>query len=664
MYEQGDAAMKVGSFDDAITQFKSILKRYPDTQTRYRAQFRLAEALSAQRRDNEALALLQSVVKEDNAVWSPEALERIGDVYAAQLKYTEAFRAYRQVIAAYPDSPQVDHAYFAIGATHFKLGHFAIAAEQLGMVGTAYAARDPRLQKVSPGEPLTIKLDEPNTVASKGQTISVVVTSTSGDREAVVLIPEIEGGERFTGSIETRMALAKPGDGVMELNGGDKVTLTYNSRYVGAAAGAAQIKTAEIGVASNARLAVRDASGAEVAGVVVSDTAIVEVNDPDRDKTSAPDTVVVQLTTRRGDKEQLTLTETGPRTGVFQARVVTASGAPVVGNGRIESAVGTPGGPEDDMLNVSYVDEFNLVGQGQPRTIKTAIGIYPAGTATESVPKHDINDASVDIKAMLLRGQSQGQIARTYRDLGADAKAAASFQQAQDQFRDLMRKYPNAPEVQDALYGLFDTYLGQDRYDSAIGVVAQITKKYPESARASEALFKLADLHIKHQDYEQGLAIYQSLIQRAPGTPLAENAQYAICTTYLDMYRPKATSLTRLPITRQDVIKALDTFTRAYPTSERAPDAAYNLVKLRYDGGDYLGAIDAAKRATALFPDNVVTGRILIIEAQSQYRTKDLVGAKETLELIIANYGSEADQATRLLADVKAGPDSSTGVVK
>ena len=104
--------MKVSSYEDAITVFRTILKRYPDTQTRFKAQFRMADALVSLKKEAEAQTLLQSVVKEESPEWSPKALLQIGNIYASQQKYGDAFRAYRQVISDYPDSPDVDRANF------------------------------------------------------------------------------------------------------------------------------------------------------------------------------------------------------------------------------------------------------------------------------------------------------------------------------------------------------------------------------------------------------------------------------------------------------------------------------------------------------------------------------------------------------------------------
>ena len=86
LFQQGESRMKVASYEDAIVEYRNVLKRYPDTSVRYKAQFRIADALVELKKENEAITLLQTVVKENSAVWSPKALAQMGDIYGSQQK--------------------------------------------------------------------------------------------------------------------------------------------------------------------------------------------------------------------------------------------------------------------------------------------------------------------------------------------------------------------------------------------------------------------------------------------------------------------------------------------------------------------------------------------------------------------------------------------------
>jgi len=653
LYAQGEGRMKVAAYEDAIQEFRNVLKRYPDTSVRYKAQFRMADALVALKKEADAITLLQGVVKEESPEFSPKALIQMGDIYGSQQKYAEAFRTYRLIVTEYPDSPMVDRAYFAIGTTHFRLQHYELAALELEKVGTAYASRMPQLQRVSPGEPLQVRIAEPNLVADAAMRVAATISASSGDKEPVSLRADVEGGDRFRTAIPTRLGTAKPGDGILQLHGNDSVTLTYQSRYVGGATGS---KTATMEIASNARLAIRDSQGNEVRGVVVSDTMTIEINDADRDTSAGRDTVAVELKTKKKDSEKLTLTETEAHSGIFRVAVKAVPGAPAADSGAVETNADFAEGSAtqlDDNVSVAYQDDKNLSAMELgPRRVSNTILLYSATEGKPTFVNPELKQATLDIQSLLYKGRSLLEIAATYRDLGQDAKSTVTFRKSIDQFQEILTKYPNAPEVEDSMYGLFQAYVGEDQYESAISMITRITQKFPQSARASEALFQLAALHVKREEYDKALGIYQNLAQRAQGTPLAEEAQYAIATTYTKMLKPKAGSVDLPPVTRETVTVALEEFARNYPESERTPEVLWQLVQFRYEGQDYRGAVDAARRMTALYPDNIMTGRVLLLQGQAQYRLKDIQGSKDTFTSIIANYGAEADQATKLLAEI------------
>lgn len=655
LFTQGEARMKVASYDEAIEQFTNVLKRYPDTQMRYKAQFRLADALVALKQEEDAIKLLHTVVNEESPEWSPQALMRIGDIYASQQKYADAFRAYRQIIAEYPNNPTVDHAYYAIGVTHFRLGHYEQAARELDKVGTVYAATVDKLQRVSPGDPLYVRLTEPNMVAVATTKIPVTLTTLSGDKEKLDLAPEVEGGDHFAGVIHTMLGGAKPGDGVLQLHGNDIVTLTYQSRYIGEGAEEREVL---MPVASNGRVLIRDSQGNEVKGVVISDTMVIEINDADRDVTDGPDTVKAELKTRKKDSEILTLTETGNHTGIFQAKIQLLRGDPKADSGAVETNAGLAEGSVtqlDDLITVSYQDEQHLsVTETGAVIVKQTASVYEATNAKMTPVEHDIPRADLEIKALLYKGRSLTQIAATYRDLGQPALGTITFRKAAEQFNTIITKYRTAPEVEDALYGLFEIYVEQGQYDYAIGIVNRINRQFPQSTRASEALFQLADIHVKREEYDRALGIYSNLANSAKGTPLAEKAQYAICTTYMEMFKPKASiGADRPVVTREQVTASLEAFARNYPASEQAPEALWQLVRFRYEGEDYRGTVDVARRMAALYPDSVMTGRVLLMMGQAQYKLRDIEGAKATFANIIANYGDQADPTAKILNELE-----------
>jgi len=655
LYLEGEGKMKTSDYEDAIGIFRDVLKRFPDTETRYEAQFRIADAYIGLRNETEAITILNSIVKEGSDKWAPKALIKTGEIYASSQRYSESFRAYRLIITDYSNSPEVDMAHFAVGKTHFQLGHYELAADSLQMVGLAISTHSFDSNRVTPGQPLYMRVQEPNMVAQENTELEVTVTTSAGDVEKIQLVPEAIGGSQFGITIFTEMGNPKPNDGILQMSGTDTITMTYLSQYLG---GRGVLKTIKATAASTGIILIRDISGDEMSSVLVPDSFILEIDDPDRDLTGAADKITVDLTTRLGDKETITLTETGVHTGIFRATITTAIGAPIPNSGKLETnaeMLENSTTQYNDYITVTYLDPLTMVSEeGLDTSITQRVFLFKATDAIVFPPDYKPPvDTTMLIRTTLYKGKSLLQIAVTYADLGQPHLGNQNFLEARDQFNNIINTYPNAPEVEEAMYGLFDILVAQEQYDAAISQLSRITDKFPNSNQAGEAMLALAELHIKREEYDRALGIYQSIVQRTRGTALAEAAQFAICETYIAMYKPIKTSFgVSNMISPSQIYGALEEFITSYPNSDKTPDALYRLTQMRYNNGDYQGAINNARRMFSNYPDHVLTGRTLLMQAEAYAKLNKNAEAVEVLRNIIANYGSEAPAAERLLTTV------------
>lgn len=658
IFLQGEARMKLGAYEEAVTEFSNVLKRYPNTQSRYRAQFRMADALFQLRREEEGLALLDAVVEEKSAEWSPQALIKVGGLRASQEKWLEAIAAYRKVVAQYPDSPMVDRAHFSVGVIYYKQGRFEPAVMELDRVGTAYAARNPDMLKVSPGDPLYIRLSEPNLAAYDALKVEVKVVLSaekSGDKVETALSPETEGSDRFSATVPTELGSPKEVDGaadtVLQLFGNDMVTLSFKSRYIG---DGVENRELSLGTASNARVILRDGDSNEIRTAAVGAGLTIEVADADRDVTDKADTVRATIATKQGDQEKVVLTETGVHTGVFRIVLDVRKGKAQKESGAIETAEVVAEKDEADALDratVSYTDEVCLLSVAAgARQVEESVPLIQSAAGSVKVPLPQIEDASMEIQQMLYKGRSLTEIGATYRDLAQEVKAGQSFRLAAGQFNELILKYPKSPEVEDAMFGLVQNYVAQDEFAAALGMIDQLMRKFPQSERGVEALMMLADLRVKREEYAEAMTIYQKIVASAGDTPEAEEAQYAICTTYLAMLKKaKATVTGGALVTPEEVIIAFDQFAQMFPQSDRAPDAMWQLIRFRFEVDDFNGVVGTARRMLAKYPDHELTGRALVESAKAQVKLNNRDEAMNSLRFVIANYGSQADVATALL---------------
>ena len=99
----------------------------------------------------------------------------------------------------------------------------------------------------------------------------------------------------------------------------------------------------------------RDGSGAAASTYVEGGRAIVQVEDSTANVSGAPDTVQARLTsTRGGDEELLTLTETGAATGVFRGEILLAKANGSAQPGVLETAADFNEPFERDTIRAEY----------------------------------------------------------------------------------------------------------------------------------------------------------------------------------------------------------------------------------------------------------------------------------------------------------------------
>lgn len=101
-YTKAFELVKEKKYDDAITQFRSFLDRYP------------------------------------NSIYSDNATFWLGNSYLAIQRYSEAVTEFNNLLNAYPDSDKVDSTYFNLGIAQYRLGMVEEAIYAFEMVRMLY----------------------------------------------------------------------------------------------------------------------------------------------------------------------------------------------------------------------------------------------------------------------------------------------------------------------------------------------------------------------------------------------------------------------------------------------------------------------------------------------------------------------------------------------
>ncbi len=295
LIDAGNLRYEAGEIVKAIDIWNSVLERYPRSRVRFQAHLKLGEHfLNKQRAFDRARSYFESAAATDNpdAEQRAEATLMSGICFFEGRHYGKCFKIMRGVIGNFPSSGHVNQAHYYIGLGHFKLGHYSRAIESLEKVGTALADNDIRIEKVEAGRRLYIKIDDRDLATLEpGQGITVHCRVKSGDEETVKCQPVGREARLALGSIPTTLSRPWPGNGRLDVRGGDSIEVLYIDAHT--ADKKFNIKRLKlVNVVGNGLAQIMDGSYNDtLAGVVIGKNAHLQVTDADGDLSDKADTL-------------------------------------------------------------------------------------------------------------------------------------------------------------------------------------------------------------------------------------------------------------------------------------------------------------------------------------------------------------------------------------
>ncbi|MEW6752292.1 MAG: tetratricopeptide repeat protein [Candidatus Latescibacterota bacterium] len=113
-----------------------------------------------------------------------------------------------------------------------------------------------------------------------------------------------------------------------------------------------------------------------------------------------------------------------------------------------------------------------------------------------------------------------------YAAAEAAARNTETLEQATEQFRAFLDRYPKHPQAPNALKQLAMIAQQKGDMDGAISHYSKLLTDYPKSDQADEAQFMIAFIYEEYlHDLDQARVAYQRVIDNYPSSELAESAQ-------------------------------------------------------------------------------------------------------------------------------------------
>ncbi|HUY34415.1 MAG TPA: tetratricopeptide repeat protein [Pirellulales bacterium] len=295
LLEAGDARYDADEFTKAVEVWQSVIERYPRSKVRFPAHMRLGNyLLRRERAYDRARIHFEAAAGDDNRDEDvrAEATLKLGVCFYEARNFGKCFTVMREVIEKFPVSAQVNQAYYYIGLGHFQLGHYSRAIDALEKVGTALSSDEGKIEKVEMGKRLFVKIDDADLAALEpGQNVKVRCETLAGDAETVECFTVGRNVRVVLGSVLTALGKPAPDNGQLEVNGNDKVKVSYLDAHTGDRQFDRPV-IKEIVVVGDAVVEITDGAFSEtLRGVVLGREVNVQIADPDHDLTDTAEQI-------------------------------------------------------------------------------------------------------------------------------------------------------------------------------------------------------------------------------------------------------------------------------------------------------------------------------------------------------------------------------------
>lgn len=682
MIAQALSILEEGEEARAIASLEAVPKMFPDSPFKYNAWLELGRLHNKKSRHDEARAMLRKAQQSEDAAVKAEALLLQAKTEMSANRDGEASMLLRRITTDFPDSSFANDAWFEIGQIHFKAKRWVRAQEAFRRVGTAVPRAEVKEGQATPpvfaeaGQRLYVCVEDRDIAVAiaLGSKVKAKVQAASGDYETLELKPYGMEGIAALASIPSSSNASQPEDGMLTVQGGEQVTVTYVDDANGSGEKQVPVK-AEVKIVSSAVLAVMDGAYRQsVKGVFAGNPAFLRLRDLDLDVSAQPDKARLTVTSyskrpkptaeeiaeaaAKGepiDEEadpwiemgtaEIELVETAARNGVFEGRIT-----PVLG----EAGPGEIAAAADGKLVFRYTDNLHI-GGSMPNEVTSEVAVLTGGSTEPQSIVSSASDPVLQSRKLLLEARLLHKWGSIFKEVGLDAqandKADEGLLRIEDIFAIAERQAIDRDVMEEAYAAKWDLLLVKGQLDKAIGVCRDLLRKYPDTILADLAFLRIAKARGESRDprdLDEAAKIYRSVLSMPNSANKAE-AQFSLAGILEKSAKMRASK--DRPADFTSAIAAYKACAENYPQSAFAGESFKRIVTYQIEKKDYDRATETLERVFQDYPDAPWLDEMLLRWGIVNYRRGNVDGATEKFRRVLEEYpsGSAAAQATTFL---------------
>ena len=708
LLKKAEELLTLGEKERGARMLETVIQQYADTPVRYEAYLALGRHYLGQHEQLKAITVLrhlQELKKEGQELAGKdldmylEGLYLTGTGYFQMKQYSSAFPILRKITGDWPNTVWANQAYYYVGMCHFAQGNWNKAIQSLGLVGTFVDPNSPTVSYVEAGRRFYVKIEDGDLpiLHQLGKQAVVSVETAGGDKEKVTCVPLSLDSGVFLASIPTGIGKAKPGDKVLQVVGGDKIT----TRYVDTNSKDGKkdvVRLQSVEVVSTATLAFTMGTfEGQAPAAFVGQPLCVLLTDVDLDTSDAADKVRVKVVSRyKVDEDDESASEAENLTADlgFQAEqkykvrdevVVELSelgSDPAVHSGRFGAAVTTQAfvqnGPvvkTDQLLScsvgdeivVTCVDELHIGGRSQ-RLARSSVMVAGEITSRLDTSVNFVSDPVLRARKHLVEATAFLELARIFASMGL--KKGAAIKAADGLLRVdsiLKTESPIPSELKEEAFKLrWDLYLTTEDYRNAMATCRLFNKIYPDSPFVDQAMIGIADIRMRNKEYKLAREVYSQVL-RLPNSMAKPEAQFRIAQAV----EAEAADRAAANAARQGNLDAPDATlseraiqqyklcAERFPESQYAGESLGKVVDYYLQGRDYSRADDLLEQIFQDYPDGNFLDSMLLKWVDVASRMGNNQKAYDKCSQLLFEYPSSphAPKAKELLTAIKASQE-------
>jgi tetratricopeptide (TPR) repeat protein len=225
------------------------------------------------------------------------------------------------------------------------------------------------------------------------------------------------------------------------------------------------------------------------------------------------------------------------------------------------------------------------------RVVNAAASLLPGSDGNVKLFARNLERGRLEKETLFSSGYANYMLGKNFADLGALDRATEVFGRAQDQFEQLIRRYPGHDEVARATFYLGNIQFVQGNYHEAISYYREVIEKSPKSDFIPQTRLRMGMAYEKLGKIDDAIEQYAYLAFHHKDSPYVKDSMVNM-VLYFDKLGTKANaegdkeardgSFSRL-------VSVAKRFVEKFPEDERAPKlilrAALRMIALaRYEG--------------------------------------------------------------------------------